>query len=266
MRRRALIKSRPSFGDGDTDRLNLDGRLADEARFFRSWVDSPGLMGAVSPSGRFLARAMARCVDPQSQGLVVELGPGTGPVTDALIERGVAPERLVLVEYAPEFCTLLRDRFPRTRVVQGDAYCLDETLAGILEGPVSAVVSSLPLLNKPDAARQGLLERAFNLMGQDGLFVQFTYGINSPIPLERAKGRLAYSAEGDTPVWLNLPPARVWRYRHADHYARTAEPKRRRQKLDLPPILENFGQRQVVPTLAKLRRLTDAPSRPKGAR
>lgn len=223
-------------------------------------------MGAVSPSGRFLARAMARCVDPHAQGLVVELGPGTGPVTEALIARGVAPERLVLVEYAPEFCKLLRKRFPNTRVVQGDAYCLDKTLAGVVEGPVSAVVSSLPLLNKPDADRQSLLERAFTLMGQDGLFVQFTYGINSPIPLERTEGRLAYSAEGDTPVWLNLPPARVWRYRHADHYARIAEPKRRMHKLDLQPLLDSFGQRQVAPTLAKLRRITDAPGRPKDVR
>lgn len=267
MRRRTLIESRPRLGKSRTaDPLDLDRKLADEARFFRSWVDSPGLVGAVSPSGRFLARAMARCVDPHARGLVVELGPGTGPVTEALIERGIAPERLVLVEYGAEFCKLLRQRFPGVRIIQGDAYRLSDTLADVLDGPVAAVVSSLPLLNKPDEDRRTLLDQAFDLMGPDGLFVQFTYGINSPIPLARPHQRPAFFAEVDPPVWLNLPPARVWRYRRADHYARTTEPKRRMPKLDLPPLLEAFNQRQVAPALAKLRRFADAPVGPKGAR
>ena len=63
--------------------------------------------GAVTPSGRMLARTMAAYADPNVSGSVIELGPGTGPVTQALIQRGVAPERLVLVEYDPEFCKLL---------------------------------------------------------------------------------------------------------------------------------------------------------------
>ena len=73
--------------------------FADKARFLKTLVASPRLTGAVAPSGRALARAMAAAAGSPSQGLIVELGPGTGPVTQALIEAGVAPERLVLVEY-----------------------------------------------------------------------------------------------------------------------------------------------------------------------
>src|SRR6187431_616790 len=97
-------------------------RLDDEVRFIRSWLEKPLATGAVTPSGRILARTMARYVDPDFSGPVVELGPGTGPVTEALLEQGVSQERLVLLEFNPTFCQLLRSRFPRATVVQGDAY------------------------------------------------------------------------------------------------------------------------------------------------
>ena len=85
--------------------------LADNARFLKNLVAAPRLTGAVAPSGRALARAMAAAAGSPPDGLIVELGPGTGPVTRALIEAGVARERLVLVEYDAGFCRLLRQRF-----------------------------------------------------------------------------------------------------------------------------------------------------------
>ena len=97
-------------------------RLDDEVRFLRSWIEKPLHMGAVMPSSRVLARTMAQYVDVHSEGPVVELGPGTGAITNALIEHGVDQKRLVLVEYNPGFCALLRDRYPHAKVVQGDAY------------------------------------------------------------------------------------------------------------------------------------------------
>ncbi len=187
--------------------------LADEARFIRAWLDNPMTTGAVSPSGRYLAAAMARHIDPAVEGLIVELGPGTGPVTQALIKRGFAEERLVLVEFDAAFCKLLERRFPRATVIQGDAVRLRETLIGKIEGPVAAVVSSLPLLNMPDSQRLALLADAFALMPPDGRFVQFTYGLASPMPKKPKGGRpVAFTSEVSAPVWLNLPPARVWVY------------------------------------------------------
>ncbi len=92
-------------------------------------------MGAVMPSGRVLARTMAQYVDINSTGPVVELGPGTGAITNALIEHGVDQKRLVLVEYNPGFCALLRDRYPQAKVVQGDAYTLRDSLWDVLSAP-----------------------------------------------------------------------------------------------------------------------------------
>lgn len=211
---RQLPNRREYAGPGEI-KAPLDERIADEARFFKAWFENPGITGAVSPSGRFLARMMARYVEPQTPGPIIELGPGTGPVTQALLQRGVAPERLVLVEYDAKFCRLLERRFPGCHVVQGDAYNLGRTLHGLLDAPASAVVSSLPLLNKPEIERFALLDQAFGLMRPDGCFVQFTYGMISPIPRRlKNKTRLLFDAEPSPPVWLNLPPARVWVYRH----------------------------------------------------
>ena len=193
----------------------LDERLADEARFIRTWLENPVGTGAVSPSGRFLARAMARAVDPERPGPIVELGPGTGPVTDALIARGIAPERLVLVEFDPQFCKLLQRRYPRATVIQGDAYDLAATLRGVLDEPAATVVSSLPLRNQPERQRLSLLDQAFAVLQPGGGFVQFTYGIASPMPL-RVGHSPCFEAEVSPPVWLNLPPARVWIYRAAE--------------------------------------------------
>src|SRR5918998_5043436 len=124
-------------------------RFEDETRFLRSWLERPLVMGAVTPSSKMLARTMASYVDPRVPGPVIELGPGTGPVTEALVRRGVAQDRLLLVEYSPDFCQLLRRKFPKATIIQGDAYDLEDTLDGILAAPAAATVSSLPLFTKP---------------------------------------------------------------------------------------------------------------------
>src|SRR6201993_5580583 len=136
-------------------------RLDDEVRFLRSWIEKPLHMGAVMPSGRLLARTMAHYVDVDSDGPVVELGPGTGAITSALVEHGIDQKRLVLVEYNPGFCALLRDRYPHAKVVQGDAYALRDSLRQVLDARASAVVSGLPLVTKPMQIRLKLIRDAF---------------------------------------------------------------------------------------------------------
>jgi len=184
-------------------------RLDDEVRFIRSWIERPLSIGAVTPSGKILARTMARYVDPSSTGPVVELGPGTGPITEALVRAGVDPARLVLVEFDPTFCRILRNRYPEATLVQGDAYSLRRLLETLLIQPASAVVSGLPLITKPLKMRMRLLRDAFDLMLPGAPFVQFTYSVASPVP-KRLGG---FSAEASERIWLNIPPARVWVYR-----------------------------------------------------
>jgi phosphatidylethanolamine/phosphatidyl-N-methylethanolamine N-methyltransferase len=194
-------------------------RLDDEVRFIRSWIERPLTVGAVTPSGRILARTMARYVDPDSNGPVVELGPGTGPVTEALVQAGVAPSRLVLVEFNPTFCRLLRARYPDATLVQGDAYSLRRLLETLLLQPAAAVVSGLPLVTKPIKMRLRLIRDAFDLMLPGAPFVQFTYSVASPLP-RRLGG---FSVEASERIWMNLPPARVWVYRRSDEGRRRTD-------------------------------------------
>ena len=186
-------------------RLHLD----DEVRFIRSWIEKPLSIGAVTPSSRVLARAMAAYVDPNTKGPVIELGPGTGPVTEALVAQGIDPARLILLEFDPTFCRLLRQRYPAATVVQGDAYSLKRVLGGHLAEPAAAVVSGLPLFTKPVKTRLKLVYEAFALMFPGAPFVQFTYATLPPIPkaLDRVR------SEASERIWMNIPPARIWVYR-----------------------------------------------------
>jgi len=184
-------------------------RLDDEVQFIRSWLEKPLATGAVMPSGRVLARTMARYVDPKVEGPVVELGPGTGPVTEALVTRGIDPARLVLVEFNLDFCRLLRQRYPAATVVQGDAYGVRRLLEGLLKQPAAAIVSGLPLVTKPMKMRVRLLHEALAIMGSRAPFIQFTYSTLPPI----TKALARVHTEASERIWMNLPPARVWVYR-----------------------------------------------------
>lgn len=189
-------------------------RSIDEARFFRGWLRRPLEMGAVSPSSRALGRAMAAFVPIEpilAEGMaVLELGPGTGVVTQCLIDRGVPEESLVLVEYSREFCQLLQARFPKAGVIEGDAYrhgaAIDVALAGRETG---AVVSSLPLFTKPDAVRESVVAGALARMPAGHPFIQFSYALTAPVK----PARIGASLETSSWVKLNLPPARVLVYR-----------------------------------------------------
>jgi len=184
-------------------------RLDDEMQFIRSWIEKPLSTGAVMPSSKALARTMARYVDAEASGPVIELGPGTGPVTEALVEHGIDQSRLVLVEFNPDFCRLLRTRYPEATVVQGDAYRLRRIVEVYVREPAAAVVSGLPLLTKPLRTRLRLMADAVGLLAPGAPFVQFTYAMVPPIPKALSGIRVVASEL----IWLNLPPARVWVYR-----------------------------------------------------
>ena len=184
--------------------------LCDHVSFLGRLIARPVHTGAIAPSSRALGRAMAGEIDRASTLPVLELGPGTGVVTQALIAHGIAPERLTIVEYDPDFASLVAARFPRARVIQGDAFALDKTLDGKLTGPLAAVISSLPLINFPYAMRTALLDDIFARLAPGAPFVQFSYRLKPPVapPPGVALKRAAV-------VWMNLPPARVWTYRRA---------------------------------------------------
>jgi phosphatidylethanolamine/phosphatidyl-N-methylethanolamine N-methyltransferase len=187
----------------------------DEVRFLKNWIDNPLVVGAVAPSSPGLARKMASFVDPERPGLVVELGPGTGVVTEALLARGIAPERITGIEFDGDFYRLLRQRHPDVRFVHGDAYRMRQAISSFfdtaLDKPIAAVVSSLPLFTRPLTERIRLLDESFAMMAPGAPFIQFSYALVPPVP--RGAGR--YDLERTGWVVRNLPPARVWIYRRS---------------------------------------------------
>ena len=185
--------------------------LDDQLRFLLSWIGNPLKTGAVAPSGKPLAAAMAAQVDPAVPGPIIELGPGTGPVTEALIERGIAPERIVALEYNADFAGLLTKRYPGITVIRGDAYALPGNVNSHLREKPAAMISSLPLFTQAPEKRTALVAAAFDLMREDAPFIQFTYALVSPVPKDALPMHISVSDW----ILLNVPPARVWTYRRA---------------------------------------------------
>lgn len=194
---------------GKQGKIGLRARISDEVKFIRNWIGQPLVTGAVSPSGPALTKRMASFVDPEATGPIVELGPGTGVVTEALLRRGVKAERIVAIEYNEDFCEHLRHRFHGVNVVRGDAYHLDKTLDGHVEGKLTAVVSSLPLFTRPAPERAELINTALDMLEPGAPFIQFSYALVPPVPLSAGD----FTLERTRWVVLNLPPARVWVYR-----------------------------------------------------
>lgn len=187
---------------------------AGTALFLRRWLRRPFSTGAVVPSGRLLAEAMAattRAVIAGRPGHVIELGAGTGGVTKALLAAGIAAERLVLVERDPEFATFLRRHFDGPRIVEGDAARLPRLLADHGIAPIAAVVSSLPLLSLPTEVVNGIVAGAFETLPRGAAFVQFTYGPKPPIP-RALRDRLHLDGAHGKRIWRNVPPAVVWTF------------------------------------------------------
>ncbi|MDH3472899.1 MAG: hypothetical protein OEM59_04335 [Rhodospirillales bacterium] len=186
--------------------------VRDNLRFLKLWLRRPTSLGAVLPSSKSLALAMAEQIDPGAPGAVVELGGGTGSITAALLEIGIAREDLVVIEREPALVNLLRARFAGVRVIRGDACHMASLIEQAGVGPVKAVVSGLPLLSLPASVCREIITQAFMILPPNGVMVQFTYGPLSPV--SRSVSR-CLDIVGDRADWVldNVPPASVWSYR-----------------------------------------------------
>lgn len=181
---------------------------SDFVQFFRLWAANPLQVAAVAPSGEALARVMTQEIGPET-GRVLELGPGTGVFTRALLARGVAESELTLVEYGSDFARMLEFRFPQARVLWMDASQLARF--ELFDGaPVGAVVSGLPLLSMSPRKVIAILSGAFTYMRPGGAFYQFTYGPRCPVP-RPILDRLGLKATRVGRALRNIPPAAVYR-------------------------------------------------------
>jgi phosphatidylethanolamine/phosphatidyl-N-methylethanolamine N-methyltransferase len=182
------------------------------AVFFSSWLRAPLKVAAIMPSSRHLGAAIAQQIDPARPGWVVELGAGTGPVTEQLLARGIPPKRLFVLERDPVLVRFLRERLPEPLLVEGDAARLPELLARYGVTPVHSVVCGIPLLSMPKSTVDAIVSNCLEVLEPDGQLFQYTYGLFSPLPYRR----FGLAVRDVRRILFNVPPAAVWRYGFAD--------------------------------------------------
>jgi phosphatidylethanolamine/phosphatidyl-N-methylethanolamine N-methyltransferase len=178
---------------------------SDLGLFLRELLRNPKMISAIAPSSRWLARAMTTGLNPGMR--VVEFGPGTGVLTRAILAAGVKPANLTLFEFNPDFAAHLRRGFPGTTVINDGA----QTAAAHCPPGVDAVISGLPLLSMPQDIREAVIAAAFAVLGPGGTYIQFTYGPRPPIS-DQQIAALGLTVTQTAHIWLNLPPARVFRF------------------------------------------------------
>jgi phosphatidylethanolamine/phosphatidyl-N-methylethanolamine N-methyltransferase len=186
---------------------NIIAALSDSTVFLREWFANPLRTGAVAPSSPQLGAAMARWLPRNPESFVLELGPGTGAVTDALLKRGLREDRIIAIEKNPTLAKLLRKRFPQAQIITGDAWHMDSLLRELREPVenVGAVISSLPLLNFPKEQADELAQKIRIVLEPRGRWVQYSYQIVK----DRSRGADDFKLLASKIVWFNLPPARV---------------------------------------------------------
>jgi phosphatidylethanolamine/phosphatidyl-N-methylethanolamine N-methyltransferase len=197
--------------DGMALRLKerLGKKFDEEIRFFKGMMQGPKTVGSIVPTSSITARKMASVININSGLPVLELGPGTGAITKAILGRGVKPEKLVAIEYSTDFYEHLVRLYPGVHFINGDAFDLDKTL-GALKGQIfDSVVSAVPLLNFPMQARSALLESLLDRVPAGRPVVQISYGAVSPIIARPDR----YHIQHFDFIVRNIPPAQLWIYR-----------------------------------------------------
>ncbi|MBY5811803.1 phospholipid N-methyltransferase PmtA [Rhizobium leguminosarum] len=184
-------------------------RFDDEIRFFRGMMQGPKTVGSIVPTSSITAKRMASVVDIHSGLPVLELGPGTGAITKAILGRGVRPENLVAIEYSTDFHKHLQRTYPGVHFINGDAFDLQTTLGSFSGLTFDSVVSGIPLLNFPMAKRISLLESLLERLPAGRPVVQISYGAISPIAANPDR----YHIQHFDFVMRNIPPAQLWIYK-----------------------------------------------------
>jgi phosphatidylethanolamine/phosphatidyl-N-methylethanolamine N-methyltransferase len=184
-------------------------KFDDEIRFIRGMMLQPKTVGAIMPTSARTAARMASIIDTGSGLKVLELGPGTGVITKAILDRGVKPEDLVSIEYSTPFVKHLSAKYPGVHFINGDAFNLAETLKDFHGQKFDCVISGIPLLNFPMHARVKLIEDLIKLMPPGRPVVQFSYGPMSPVIAKPD----SYKIQHFDFVVRNIPPAQIWHYK-----------------------------------------------------
>jgi phosphatidylethanolamine/phosphatidyl-N-methylethanolamine N-methyltransferase len=184
-------------------------KFDDNIRFLKGVIATPKTVGAIMPTSARMANRMASIIDTGSGLPVLELGPGTGVITRAILDMGVKPENVVSVEYSSDFVRHLRGKYPGVNFINGDAFSLAETLENYRGQKFDCVISGIPLLNFPMHQRVKLVEDLLKLVPVGRPIVQFSYGPVSPVVARPD----SYTIKHFDFIMRNIPPAQIWHYK-----------------------------------------------------
>lgn len=192
-------------------------------RFLGRFVRHPATVGAIVPSTAQLAAAMIaplleaagrRAVGEDTHTApitVVELGPGTGAFTRAIVQRLTANDRFLAVELELEFCALLQRRWPPLDAVCASAESLTDLLADRRWGPVDHIVSGLPFATLPTQTTRRIVDAIGRSLRLGGTFTTFHYAHSFGVPraaaFRREICRVLQSSPSAKFIAWNLPPA-----------------------------------------------------------
>jgi phosphatidylethanolamine/phosphatidyl-N-methylethanolamine N-methyltransferase len=174
--------------------------------FLKAWLRQPKSVGSVWPTSAPMARRMAGVIDLSSGLPVLELGPGTGTITKAILETGLPHGRLWSLEYSKEFADRLKAKYRSVHVIEGDAFELAKSLGAAGPQLFDSAISALPLLNFPLPVRVSFVEQVLDLLPEGRPLIQFSYGPKSPVP----DGAGRYHVKRVGMVLRNIPPAQLW--------------------------------------------------------
>ncbi len=184
-------------------------KFDEEIRFFKGWRSNMKAVGSIVPTSGITARRMASVVNPHSGLPVLELGPGTGVITKAILQKGVQPENLVSVEFSTDFYQHLVKTYPDVDFINGDAFDLDKTLGPRRDQQFDSVISAVPLLNFPMHMRVSLIDDLLSRIPVGRPVIQISYGPLSPVVAMPDRYQISHYDF----VVRNIPPAQLWVYR-----------------------------------------------------
>ena len=180
----------------------------DSYLFLKSWFSSPKQMGTLFPSTSKTGQKIADLIKDPENVLVVELGAGTGQVTEKILDGGVPPENFATVEYDPRFCKELHKKFPDiSTILNIDAADVIAHLPSKFIGCTDYLISTLPLLTLGETKARKIVEEIFKVLKPNGVYIQVTLSPFKPKYIEDfglVATKLCVS-------WLNMPPMHVWR-------------------------------------------------------
>ncbi|MGB7286633.1 MAG: methyltransferase domain-containing protein [Salaquimonas sp.] len=183
-------------------------RLANDIRFLKGWVKQPKSTGSITPTSKQAADLMVSLIPGNGTLPVLELGPGTGPITKAILQAGILPEEIVSIEFNKEFCDHLKKTYPDVNFIQGDAFDLKESLNEFEGQRFRAILSGLPLLNFPASRREKYVEDALGWLSPGAPLIQLCYGPRPPVKSKPG----VFSVTPSKWILSNVPPARFWVY------------------------------------------------------